>query len=113
MIDHTWVARVHAAARVGSRRARLADGPRLLLAAIIATAVDDLLEDGPVAADAAAYFAGPLYRHHITLLGLPPDSLPAGVDEAVLHELLAAAPPRSMSAAEHEAGVDVITMEHT
>jgi hypothetical protein len=54
-------------------------GPEGLIAAVIARAVDDVLGDGGPAlvVDGLAYFGGPMYTHHVNLLGLPPDIRPA------------------------------------
>lgn len=51
-------------------------GQRALLLAIIAQAYYDLSQGDE---DAASYFAGPTYRHHLELLELPPNWLPDGV----------------------------------
>lgn len=67
-------------------------GPRALLSAVIATAALDLADGDPAA---AAYFLSDLYRHHVTLAGLPADYLPEGVTRADLAALVEAAASRA------------------
>ncbi len=62
-------------------------GPRALLVAVIGRAALDLAA-GDVAA--ARYFLSNIYKHHISLWGLPADYLPAGVEAADLAALVEA-----------------------
>ena len=76
-----------------------ATGPRALIVAIVTTAALDLEGDEPGAArSAAAYFLSDLYRHHVTLAGLPPDYLPEGVTRADLAGMVEAAASRARRA---------------
>ena len=56
-------------------------GERGLLVAIVATAAIDMQSGSPsIQASAEKYLEGPLYRHHLTLLGLPADWMPQDLD---------------------------------
>ncbi len=66
-------------------------GPRALLSAVIARATVDLAEGDQ---GAAVYFLSDIYRHHLGLIGLPADYLPAGVEAADLLKLAGARPTR-------------------
>ena len=62
------------------RRAAVGGGARGLLASVVAMAtVDALSRDRHNRLDALSYFAGPIYHHHLSLLGFPVDWLPEGV----------------------------------
>jgi hypothetical protein len=50
-----------------------------LILAVIERAVRDYQDGGRYKKDAANYFTGPVYRHHVTALGLQPDLLPVAV----------------------------------
>ena len=81
-----------------------ATGPRALIVAIVTTAALDLEGDEPGAArSAAAYFLSDLYRHHVTLAGLPPDYLPEGVTVEGLQALADALRPRALTTARRSA----------
>lgn len=55
-----------------------------LTVAIIRQAVHDAMSRDPLlVADALAYLSGPVYRDHVTALGLPPTWLPEGVRYAI------------------------------
>lgn len=55
-------------------------GARGLLAALLATATDDLLSgDDRVVTSAKNYFASPWYRYHLSLLDLPDSILPTAL----------------------------------
>ena len=62
---------------------------------MIAVAALDVADGDPAA---AAYFLSDLYRHHVTLAGLPPDYLPEGVTRADLAGLVEAAASRARRA---------------
>lgn len=63
-----------------NRRSAGKGGAAALVASIIAVgAIDALAGAEKQRADALAYFVGPLYLHHLSLLGLPADWLPSGV----------------------------------
>jgi hypothetical protein len=47
-----------------------------LILAIIERAVRDYLDGGKYAKSARAYFAGDVYQHHVTALGLLPGTMP-------------------------------------
>lgn len=66
-------------------------GPRALLAAVIGRAAVDLAEGDR---GAAAYFLSDLYQHHLELIGLSANYLPAGVEAADLLKLADARPTR-------------------
>jgi len=53
-------------------------GPTALLTAVIWQAVDDYFKGDQTA---GRYLAGPVYRQHLELLGLPTDWLPEGVQK--------------------------------
>jgi len=62
------------------RRSAGKGGAAALFASIIATAtIDVLVGSDKHKADALAYFVGPVYAHHLSLLGLPGEWLPEGV----------------------------------
>lgn len=51
-----------------------------LTVAIIRQAVHDAMSGNPLlVADALAYLSGPVYRDHVTALGLPASWLPEGI----------------------------------
>jgi len=55
-------------------------GPRAVFIAIILTATTDYFgKKKEHKTDAALYFSSRIYRHHITLLGLPDTWLPEGI----------------------------------
>ena len=92
------VQRLRLARAIQSFQGRGPVGPRALLSAVIAVAALDVADGDPAA---AAYFLSDLYRHHVTLAGLPPDYLPEGVtrtDLAGLVEAGASRARRAMSA---------------
>lgn len=61
-------------------RVRL-QGARGLVTAVIAQAVNDWRNGTKKQhGKARAYFAGKVYKYHLTVLGLPKDWLPVGVD---------------------------------
>lgn len=64
-------------------------GGSALLTAVIGQAALDLAEGDH---GAAQYFLSDVYRHHVTLLGLPGDYLPAGVTAADLRALVEVQP---------------------
>ncbi len=52
-------------------------GGRALITAVIGQAYSDYLsEDANLRAAAGAYFTGDVYKHHLSILGLPGDWLP-------------------------------------
>lgn len=56
-------------------------GARGLVTAVIAQAVNDWRSGtGKRRKNARSYFSGPVYRYHLTLLDLPRDWLPVGVE---------------------------------
>ena len=75
------VQRLRLARAIQSFQGRGPVGPRALLSAVIAVAALDVADGDPAA---AAYFLSDLYRHHVTLAGLPPEYLPEGVTRADL-----------------------------
>jgi hypothetical protein len=57
------------------------EGGRGLLTAVIAQAVNDWRSGpGKQRKNARRYFSGPVYRYHLSLLDLPTDWLPTGVE---------------------------------
>lgn len=55
-------------------------GPRGLVTAVIHQARADLTSPDPaIQADALAYFAGPVYRRDLDILGMDPETLPLGI----------------------------------
>ena len=53
------------------------NGAEGLLCAVIARATKDAAgHDHVHAVNALAYFGGPQYQHHVTVLGLPPEYIP-------------------------------------
>ncbi len=61
---------------------RSATGERGLVAAIVGQAYLDYLDNEPGALD---YFGGPVYRHHLQLLGLPGDWLPELIESSPIY----------------------------
>ena len=89
------VQRLRLARAIQSFQGRGPVGPRALLSAVIAVAALDVADGDPAA---AAYFLSDLYRHHVTLAGLPPDYLPEGVTRADLAGMVEAAASRARRA---------------
>ena len=54
-------------------------GERVLIASIIWMAARDAKRGGDTGRDALAYFRGPIYKHHMSLLDLDPAMMPTGV----------------------------------
>lgn len=54
------------------------NGPEALYVSVMAIATDDMAgrNGRKHVADALAYFAGPVYRHHVTSVGYPVGTLP-------------------------------------
>ena len=87
-IDAAWVKDVRLKAAGPGRSTRRPAGARLLIASIIACAIEDIAEGNDHAVDAARYFLGPVYQHQASILGHP---WPAGLSYAELQQLVASA----------------------
>ena len=59
-------------------------GPDGLIMAVLVQAIKDAIDPGRVAEpyqdEAALYFCSDTYKHHLGVLGLPGDWLPAGIE---------------------------------
>ena len=62
-------------------------GEMAVIVAVMAQAWQDLDAGPKLASHAAVYFLSPLYRHHLTWLGLPDYWLPEGFDRATLERM--------------------------